>query len=149
MQSIGFWGLGKIVSSAKTVRANKNYISCDLDNKFCHLYLVSGNTDFSVLPVFFLRYFGIFGILNTDGCIGIGIGIPVLYATESSVSLRCSDGRALNDCCHQQLGRSHVDNSVVLRTRNRKHRRAAAKPAACAKPLMLSRVGRKGNREGE
>jgi len=26
-------------------------------------------------------------------------------------------------------------------TRNRKHRRAAAKPAACAKPLMLSTPG--------
>jgi len=77
-----------MVSSAKTVRANKNYISCDLDNKFCHLHLVSGNTDFSVLSVFFLRYFGIFGILNTDGC--IGISIPVLYATKSSVPLRCS-----------------------------------------------------------
>jgi len=31
-------------------------------------------------------------------------------------------------------------------TRNRKHRRAAAKPAACAKPLMLSTPGSKGKR---
>jgi len=29
-----------------------------------------------------------------------------------------------------------------MATRNRKHRRAAAKPAAFAKPLMLSKVGR-------
>jgi len=33
-------------------------------------------------------------------------------------------------------------------TRNRKHRRAAAKPAACTKPLMLSKVGSHGGREG-
>ena len=32
-------------------------------------------------------------------------------------------------------------------TRNCKHRRAAAKPAACAKPLMLSTAGKKGKRE--
>jgi len=31
-------------------------------------------------------------------------------------------------------------------TRNRKHRQAASKPAACAKPLMLSTLGRKGKR---
>jgi len=30
----------------------------------------------------------------------------------------------------------------ISETRNRKHRRAAAKPAACAKPLMLSTAGR-------
>ena len=30
------------------------------------------------------------------------------------------------------------------KTRNRNHRRAAAKPAACAKPLMLSTLGSKG-----
>ena len=36
----------------------------------------------------------------------------------------------------------------TLSTRNRKHRRAAAKPAACAKPLMLSTPGSKGKREG-
>jgi len=30
---------------------------------------------------------------------------------------------------------------------NFKHRRAAAKPAACAKPLMPSTVGREGERE--
>jgi len=36
-----------------------------------------------------------------------------------------------------------------LKTRNRKHRRAAAKPAACAKPLMLSKVGSQGGRAGE
>jgi len=33
------------------------------------------------------------------------------------------------------------------RTRNRKHRQAAAKPAACAKPLMLSTLGSKAKRE--
>jgi len=33
-------------------------------------------------------------------------------------------------------------------TRNCKHRRAAAKLAACAKHLMLSTVGRKGKKEG-
>ena len=37
---------------------------------------------------------------------------------------------------------------ITIITRNRKHRRAAAKPAACAKPLMLSTVGRKGKMEG-
>jgi len=30
-----------------------------------------------------------------------------------------------------------------MQIRNRKHRRDAAKPAACAKPLMLSTLGRK------
>ena len=34
------------------------------------------------------------------------------------------------------------------RTINRKHCRATAKPAACAKPLMLSTLWRKGKREG-
>ena len=38
--------------------------------------------------------------------------------------------------------------SNIWGTRNRKHRRAAAKPAACAKPLMLSTVGSKGQRGG-
>jgi len=33
-------------------------------------------------------------------------------------------------------------------TRNCKYRQAAAKPAACAKPLMLSTLGRKGKRKG-
>ena len=33
-------------------------------------------------------------------------------------------------------------------TRNRKRRGAAEKPAACAKPLMLSTVRSKGKREG-
>ena len=38
----------------------------------------------------------------------------------------------------------------MILTRNRKHRRAAAKPAACARPLMLSTLGRKGKKgEGE
>ena len=32
-------------------------------------------------------------------------------------------------------------------TRNRKHRPAAAKPAACAKPIMLSTVASKGKTE--
>jgi len=35
------------------------------------------------------------------------------------------------------------------KTRNCKRRQAAAKPAACSKPLMLSTLGRKGKREGE
>ena len=35
-----------------------------------------------------------------------------------------------------------------LLTRNRKHRRAAAKPAACAEPLMLSTPATKGKRGG-
>jgi len=34
----------------------------------------------------------------------------------------------------------------ATQTRNRKHRRAAAKPAACAKHLMLSTPGSKGKR---
>jgi len=46
---------------------------------------------------------------------------------------------------------------MIYVTRNHKYRQAAAKPAACAKPLMLSTlgrekgiyVGRKGEREGE
>ena len=39
---------------------------------------------------------------------------------------------------------------VDCRTRNRKHRRAAAKPAACAQPLMLSTLGSTGKgMEGE
>jgi len=33
-------------------------------------------------------------------------------------------------------------------TRNRKHRRATAKPEACAKPIMLSTVGRKEKKKG-
>ena len=33
-------------------------------------------------------------------------------------------------------------------TRNRKHRRDAAKPAACAKPLMLSTLGARERGEG-
>ena len=37
---------------------------------------------------------------------------------------------------------------TIRKTRNRKHRRAAAKPAACAKPLLLSRLGRGRGREG-
>jgi len=35
-----------------------------------------------------------------------------------------------------------------ISTRNRKHRRVAAKPAACTKPLMLSTLRRKGKRKG-
>ena len=49
----------------------------------------------------------------------------------------------------QSLTFKSVTNKQTNRqTRNRKHRRAAAKPAACAKPLMLSTLGSKG-REGE
>jgi len=35
---------------------------------------------------------------------------------------------------------------IFLKTRKRKHRRVAAKPAACAKPLMLSTLQR--NKDG-
>ena len=35
-----------------------------------------------------------------------------------------------------------------MKTSNRKHRPAAAKPVTCAKPLMLSTLRRKGKREG-
>ena len=35
---------------------------------------------------------------------------------------------------------------IIIITVNRKHRRAAAKPAAYAKPLMLSTAGREGQR---
>jgi len=41
-----------------------------------------------------------------------------------------------------------TNNICIGLTRNRKHRRAAAKPAACAKPLMLSTSGSKGQRGG-
>ena len=41
-----------------------------------------------------------------------------------------------------------IHTNSMINTRNHKHRRAAAKPAACAKPLMLSTLGRKGKREG-
>jgi len=67
--------------------------------------------------------------------------------------VHCLGGRQY---CHQQI----VDDNIVLTTmhltasnicldnkiltRNGKHRRAAAKPAACAKPLMLSTLGSKG-----
>ena len=46
-------------------------------------------------------------------------------------------------------GHVSIDDVMVkVKTRNRKHRRrAAAKPAACAKPLMLSTLWRKGKRE--
>ena len=40
------------------------------------------------------------------------------------------------------------DFTKIHNTRNRKHRRAAAKPAACAKPLMLSTLESKGKRKG-
>ena len=45
------------------------------------------------------------------------------------------------------LEKSFSFNKIV-ETRNRKHRRAAAKSAACAKPLMLSTVRSKEKREG-
>ena len=45
---------------------------------------------------------------------------------------------------------AHLSIDRYLITRNRKHRQAAAKSAACAKPLMLSTVGeRKRRKEGE
>jgi len=40
-------------------------------------------------------------------------------------------------------------HTMEIPTRNRKHRRAAAKPTACAKPLMLSTPGSKGKRRGK
>ena len=42
----------------------------------------------------------------------------------------------------------YIAIDITITTRNRKHRRAAAKPAACAKPLMLSTPGSKGKRGG-
>jgi len=36
----------------------------------------------------------------------------------------------------------------MIETINHKHRQAAAKPAACAKPIMLSTLGSKGKRGG-
>jgi len=63
------------------------------------------------------------------------------------------------DDCVLRRGRTsagrefEMENAVTVtvkahRTRNHKHHRAAAKPAACAKPLMLSTVGSKGKRGG-
>ena len=52
----------------------------------------------------------------------------------------------------KDFGHWSVYSCTVLKhyfkTRNRKHRRAAAKPAVCAKPLMLSTLGSKGKRGG-
>ena len=42
-------------------------------------------------------------------------------------------------CCTRLAGNTGRKKSP---TRNRKHRQATAKPAACAKPLMLSTLGR-------
>ena len=41
-----------------------------------------------------------------------------------------------------------IDTNSLIQTRNRKRRQAAAKPAACAKPLMLATLGSKGKRDG-
>ena len=54
---------------------------------------------------------------------------------------------------HGEIGRTNSDvqkrdGQTNRQTRNHKHRRAAAKPAACAKPLMLSTVGTKRKRKG-
>ena len=55
---------------------------------------------------------------------------------------------------HGEIGRTISDvqkrdgQTNKQTTRNRKHRRAAAKPAACANPLMLSTPGSKGKRSG-
>ena len=50
------------------------------------------------------------------------------------------------DTDHQ--GKAQQQDWKINITRNRKHRRVATKPAACAKPLMLSKVGSHGGREG-
>ena len=49
-------------------------------------------------------------------------------------------------CYHEW---SSTSISINQSTRHRKHRRAAAKPAACAKPLMLSALGSQGKKGGK
>ena len=44
------------------------------------------------------------------------------------------------------MASEHVFRAETKQTRNLKHRQAAAKLAAFAKPLMLSTLGRKGRR---
>ena len=86
-----------------------------------------------------------------------------LLPMRSSVALKSTISRIFLICCippiaiHQNYnGKSelvecaqHLEIQLNRnRTRNRKHRRAAAKPAACAEPLMLSTLGSKGKRGG-
>jgi len=58
-----------------------------------------------------------------------------------------------NDMCNKAgytscFFAASMNREKLSTTRNRKHRRAAAKPAVCAKPLMLSTLGSKGKRAG-
>ena len=41
----------------------------------------------------------------------------------------------------------HSNMPEIIETKNRKHRRAAAKPSTCTKPAMLSTLESKGGRE--
>ena len=67
------------------------------------------------------------------------------YQARKRQDLRTRYG--LNVYVHASPGRE-VPLANVIQTRNRKHRRAAAKPAACTKPLMLSTLGSTGKRGG-
>ena len=66
-------------------------------------------------------------------------------ATTPSLATHAADGVAGRHC-RELCSDTHV--AVAYKTRNRKHRRASAKLAACAKPLMLATVERKEKREG-
>ena len=73
---------------------------------------------------------------TNDACPKLRIGVGVLLGAEQP--------RCLEDCdaIFSNFKQTYYTNI------NRKHRKAAAKSVACAKPLMLSTVGRVGAREG-
>jgi len=87
--------------------------------------------------------------------------LPSIYLPQTTqpskyvgdIYIMLTNHRCRRGCCsrwHAHLAKHFWLHGIQnnCQTRNRKHRRAAAKPAACAKPLMLSTPGSKGKRRG-
>ena len=99
--------------------------------------------------------------LHTGPCCGGATGVSAVqtYNSNSGVASYYAVGGPLSQRYSASNSRgSPLDGytasckvcsrlKTTRKTRNRKHRRAAAKLAACARPLVLSTLGRKGKRE--
>ena len=80
---------------------------------------------------------------------------PMSVSLQESTQTKWEIWRAITAAKSLSIGLKYVKLFVFVvlvigksKTRNRKHRRAAAKPAACAKPLMPSIPESKGKRKG-